>query len=163
MAVSVHAIADYFISKADREAGDDLTHLKLQKLVYYAQAWHLAMYQQPLFSNRIEAWLHGPVCREIYDRFRHLSWNPIPASLAYINIDRHLDHETIAFLDEIWEVYGQYSATRLEQMTHEEEPWIEARKNVLPGNPSQAAIGEETMARYYAARMVARRRIREKD
>ena len=55
MTTSVHAIADYFISKVDREAGDDITHLKLQKLIYYAQAWHLAMYDKLLFGNKLEA------------------------------------------------------------------------------------------------------------
>ncbi len=161
MTVSVHAVADYFILKVDRAAGDDITHLKLQKLVYYAQAWHLAMHGRPLFPERMEAWLHGPVCREVYDRFRHLSWNPIPASAAVSDFS-DVDEATGDFLDEVREVYGQYSATRLEQMTHEEAPWLEARKGVHPLNPSQRPISEQTMADFYGRRMQARRRIRER-
>lgn len=160
MSVSVHAVADYFIQRVDREAGDDITHLKLQKLLYYAQAWHLAMHGKPLFRNTIEAWLHGPVIREVYDRFRHLSWNPIPAGETLENSVR-LDDATRAFLDEVWDVYGQYSAKKLEQMTHEEDPWLHARRGVFPANPSQRPISEEVMATYYGTRMTARKRIRE--
>ena len=159
MTSSVHAIADYFISKVDREAGDDITHLKLQKLVYYAQAWHLAMHGKALFNNKLEAWLHGPVCRDIYERFRRLSWNPIPATATVTNVHA-LDDETHAFLEEVWETYGQFSATKLEQLTHEEAPWLEARKGVHPGSPSQAMISENTMRKYYGERMQARKRIR---
>ena len=159
MNMSVHAIADYFILKVDREAGDNITHLKLQKLIYYAQAWYLAMFDKALFNNKIEAWLHGPVCREIYERFRNRSWNPIPAS-AIISASSAIDDETQAFLDEIWEIYGQYSATKLEKMTHEEAPWLEARNGIQPGNPSQTLIHEKSMRDYYKTRMQARKRIR---
>ena len=159
MTVSVHAIADYFLRKVDKAAGDDITQLKLQKLLYYAQAWYLAMYDQPLFNNKIEAWQHGPVCREIYERFRHLSWNPIPETATVSNVHA-LDSETQVFLEEIWEVYGQFSASKLEQMTHEEDPWVNARKGVYPGYPSQTLIDENVMRKYYQSRMQARKRIR---
>ncbi|TCV80241.1 Panacea domain-containing protein [Sulfurirhabdus autotrophica] len=159
MAFSVHVIADYFIRKVERDAGDNITQLKLQKLLYYAQAWYLAMYDQPLFSNKMEAWQHGPVCREIYERFRHLSWNPIPDS-ATVSNEQALDGDTLTFLEEIWEVYGQFSASKLEQMTHDEDPWINARKGIFPGYPSRTLIDENAMRKYYQARMLARKRIR---
>ena len=54
--------ADYFLSKIDEDAGDVITNLKLQKLVYYAQGFSLALCGRPLFAERIEAWQHGPVC-----------------------------------------------------------------------------------------------------
>jgi uncharacterized phage-associated protein len=161
MSTSVHSVADYFILKVDRQAGDDITHLKLQKLIYYAQAWHLAMHHRPLFANRVEAWLHGPVCREIYDRFRHLSWNPIPATAAVSDFSA-MDEITRDLLEEVWEVYGQYSATKLEQMTHDEAPWLEARQGIHPLTPSQQPISERTMADFYRSRMQARKRIRER-
>jgi uncharacterized phage-associated protein len=160
MVVSVHDVADYFITKVDLEAGDDITHLKLQKLVYYAQAWYLAMHNKPLFQNRIEAWAHGPVCREIYDRFRHFSGKPIPAKAA-LSAPSEIDADVKDYLDEVWEVYSQYSAAKLEHMTHEEAPWIEARKGIMLGMPSQEVISENTMRDYYSQRMQARRRIRD--
>jgi uncharacterized phage-associated protein len=160
MIVSVHDVADYCIIKVDREAGDDITHLKLQKLVYYAQAWYLAMQARPLFDNAIEAWAHGPVCREVYGRFRHYSWNPIPAAAAFSR-EEELDEGLKDFLDEVWEVYGQYSAAKLEHMTHEEAPWVAARAGAAPGSPGREPIGEDLMRDYYAMRMQARKRIRE--
>ena len=159
MSISVHAVADYFILKIDREAGDNITHLKLQKLIYYAQAWYLAMFDKPLFNNKIEAWLHGPVCREVYERFRHRSWSPIPVT-SVVSVSSAIDDEIRAFLDEVWEVYGQYSATKLEKMTHEEVPWLEARNGIQPGKPSQTLINEKSMRDHYAMRMQARKRIR---
>lgn len=159
MTIPVRAVADYFIRRVDRESGDDITHLKLQKLLYYAQAWHLAMHGNRLFDESFEAWMHGPVCRSVYEQFRHLSRSPIP--LSAVQTDEGVVPTTMReFLDEVWEVYGQYSASKLEQMTHDEAPWLEARKGVLPGNPSQRPISETTMTDYYASRMVARKRIR---
>lgn len=161
MTVSVHAVADYFILKVDREAGDDITRLKLQKLLYYAQAWHLAMRGDALFDGAFEAWAHGPVCRAIHGRFQYLSLSPIPPKTV-ITDPNQLDQDTRNFLDEVWDVYGQYSAAKLEAMTHQEEPWLEARNGMPRTQQSEAPISEDTMACYYRTRMVARKRIREK-
>lgn len=114
MAVSVHAVADFFIRKVDREAGDDITHFKLQKLLYYSQAWHLAMYDEPLFANQFEGWVHGPVCLEVYERFRHVAWYPIPPEDILTN-PAELDANASAFLEEVWDNYGQYTAPKLEK------------------------------------------------
>ncbi len=161
MTVSVHAVADYFILKVDREAGDDITRLKLQKLIYYAQAWYLAMHGRALFEDKFEAWAHGPVCRAIHKRFQYLSLNPIPPRTV-ISDPANLDAETKGFLDEVWDIYGQYSAAKLEAMTHQEDPWLEARKGMPPEQQGETPISEDTMAGFYRARMLARRRIREK-
>jgi uncharacterized phage-associated protein len=161
MTVSVYAVADYFIRKVNREAGDDITQFKLQKLLYYAQAWHLAMHDAPLFDNTFEGWVHGPVCPEIYDRFRHLAFSPIPSQDSHINLDM-FEQPIQTFLDEVWDIYGQYSATKLEQMTHAEAPWIEARRGLRATDPGHEIINEDTMRSFYRTRIQARRRIREK-
>ncbi len=158
MDISVHQIADYFILKVDRKAGDNMTHLKLQKLLYYAQAWHLAMHGKELFHNRLEAWRHGPVCREIYARFRQLSWHPIPPTMMLTDPSL-LPREVHDFLDEVWEVYGQFSATKLEELTHQEEPWLAARAEAFPHHPSDSRITREMMQEYYGSRIKLRRRI----
>ncbi len=77
MTTSIHNVADYLISKADAEAGDNVTHLKVQKLAYYAQAWYLAIKDRRLFDNDFEAWVHGPVARELFDRLQGNGWNPL--------------------------------------------------------------------------------------
>src|SRR5947207_9070578 len=63
-------IAKWFINATDRDAGDDITHLKVQKLLYYAQGWALVHLRKPLFSEDLEAWAHGPVAPSIYNHFR---------------------------------------------------------------------------------------------
>lgn len=145
----VNVIADYFISLIDTDAGDVMTHLKLQKLLYFAQAWHLTLYKKPLFQDKIEAWAHGPVSIIIWNRFRDKGWNPITSDDIISDLSK-LNLETMHFLDEVWKVYGQYSAKRLEEITHQEEPWKKVRKNI----PEYAACNEEithqSMISYYS-------------
>lgn len=69
-------IADYFIAVSN-STHDLITNLRLQKLVYYAQAWHLAIYQEPLFSEDFQAWVHGPVIPQLYTQYKEYKWNPI--------------------------------------------------------------------------------------
>jgi uncharacterized phage-associated protein len=159
MAVSVHAVADYFIRKVDREAGDDMTHFKLQKLLYYAQAWYLAMHDEPMFQAQFEGWVHGPVCRDVYERFRHVARNPIPPEDATSD-PVELDDNAHAFLDEVWDSYGQYTAPKLERMTHEEDPWLNARMGLAADEEGHNLLDEDCMRHYYRARMHARKRIR---
>ena len=140
--MDVQDVADYFIRRSDLEAGDVLTHLKLQKLLYYAQGWHLALYGVPLFEASLEAWEHGPVCPEVWKRFKEKSWNPILPSETSEYPDSEINQETMDFLSEVWDVYGQFSAKRLEEMTHEEQPWRDAfdQSNIQSGIISHAAL-----------------------
>ncbi len=119
-------VADYFLSLVDEESGDSISNLKLQKLVYYAQGLHLACYDAPLFSEDILAWAHGPVVRELYDRYKSFGSNPLPPNTD-MDFDKY-DGETQGFLDEIYQMFGQYSAWKLREMTHQEAPWVEAHK-----------------------------------
>ena len=117
-------VARYFLSKVDEEVGDGISNLKLQKLVYYAQAYHLAMYGEPLFREQVEAWEHGPVVPELYRQYKSYGPGNIPAPA---NFDpAAYDERTRGLLDEVYDVFGQYSAWKLRQLTHQERPWIEA-------------------------------------
>lgn len=149
MPASINNVADYLISKADAEAGDNVTHLKVQKLAYYAQAWHLALMDTPLFENDFEAWVHGPVARELFDRFQGNGWNPLTVDHMVSAPTEELDTETIGFLDEIWDSYGQYTAKALEDLTHQEAPWLGAREGLSPIERSSKAISGETMKQFY--------------
>lgn len=77
---TIDAVANYVISKLD-EAGGGLNLLKLQKLMFYIQAWHLALKGEPMFLGKFQAWVHGPVNRSLYDRFcqTHMMYAPISA------------------------------------------------------------------------------------
>jgi uncharacterized phage-associated protein len=141
--VSVNDVARYFLSKADPEAGDAISHLKLQKLVYYAQGFHLAISGEPLFPDPIEAWRHGPVVRSLYAQYAGYGANGIPLPRGFDPTS--LPPDIRELLDEVYEVYGQYSAWRLRELTHAEPPWREAWD---PDDPSQT-ISTERMKQYF--------------
>ena len=114
-------VAEYFLSKTDEEAGDVISNLKLQKLVYYAQGFTLAVTGKPLFDEQIEAWQHGPVVPDLYHRYKDHGAFGIPAPT---NVDfSKFPAEIKEILDEVYDVYGQFSAWKLRNMTHEEAPW----------------------------------------
>lgn len=143
---TIDQIADYTLHFAN-EAGSLVTPLKLQKLVYYAQAWHLALNDEPLFDANFEAWVHGPVNRELYTRFRDFRFRPIAQDVSA----PELDVQTKEFMQELFDEYLGLDAYELELLTHREEPWIAARGNLPPEATSQQVIDTETMRRFYQA------------
>ena len=138
-------IANWFLANIDPTAGDLITHLKLQKLVYYAQAWSLASRGVPLFDEDIQAWAHGPVAPSVYRAFRDYGMGPIPAPAQVPK----LDPETVELLDEILDVYGEHSAKKLEKLTHREKPWKDARGDLPEEASSSAVISKESMRAFY--------------
>jgi len=140
-------IANWFLGAIDREAGDAITHLKLQKLVYYAQAWSLALPERnrPLFDEDIQAWAHGPVAESVFHQFKGSGWEALPAPEAMPNVTE----DDAAHLREILNVFGEYSAKQLERMTHNEDPWLAARGDLSPEARSSEVITKEHMAAFY--------------
>ena len=106
---------------------DFITHLKLQKLLYYAQGCYLAYTKKPLFPEDILAWEHGPVVYEVYQEYKDCGSNPIIFEEDYDF--SCIDADTTAVLKEVFEVFGQYSAWKLREMNHREEPWKRTPKN----------------------------------
>jgi uncharacterized phage-associated protein len=143
---SARRVAEYLIAFS-REVGDPLTNLKLQKLLYYAQGWFLALHDRPLFDERIEAWPHGPVVPPVYGSYKEWRWEPIKAEID-LNPDDY-SGEVKGHLDEVMEVFGTYTAYQLERMTHREPPWLEARGSLPSDEPSNAVITPGSMARYF--------------
>ncbi len=125
MAHSAITIAKYFLSIPDDDAGDLMSNLKLQKLLYYAQGYYVAMNgeQDPLFQDKIYAWKHGPVVKTVYNHYSGFGGGILPSCDAPVLILK-----TRAFLDEIYRVFGRYSAWTLRDMTHREEPWLKNYK-----------------------------------
>jgi len=138
------AVTDAFV-RLSRENRSEITNLKLQKLLYYAQAWYLVFNDRPLFDENIEAWVHGPVVPEIFRLYKHLRWSPIPDAGAAVDSENIEDH-----LREVFRVYGGLSATKLERLTHSEEPWKDARRGLPIDEPSRNVISPESMKRYYS-------------
>jgi uncharacterized phage-associated protein len=137
-------IADWFISRFDDDDAG-LSHLKLQKLIYYAQAWSLALNETPLFDEDFEAWAHGPVVPSLWMDFREFGWNdlPVPKSCP------EFDEDTENLLEDVYGAYGEYSAKRLEAMTHREDPWLKARGGLQAEEKSNKKISKSTLRRYY--------------
>jgi len=143
--VTAKEVADYFI-RFSQDHGDPISNLKLQKLLYYGQAWHLALYDRPLFSEPIEAWIHGPVVRSVWSQFQG-SWKPINFRPRRPDLSMHTSNH----LDEVMEVYGGLSAFDLERLTHSESPWRKARGRIPSDKPSFAVIKNSDMKEFYKA------------
>ncbi len=144
-------VVDYIVVKLD-EAGVGLTILKLQKLLYYVQAWRLALKDEPLFEGKFQAWVHGPVNRQIYDRFaaKYSMYATLRRTDAKQDFDPgSLSAQTRAHIDEILEAYANYTGSQLEQMTHDEEPWIAARGDRRPAERCERELDEGLMAAYF--------------
>jgi uncharacterized phage-associated protein len=131
---NAHDIAKVFLSFTDPDVGEIISNLKLQKLVYYAQGFHLAMYGDRFFEEDIVAWEHGPVVESLYHTYKDFGASAIPLPEDF-DMTEHFNEGQIAFLREVYEVYGQFSAWKLRNMTHSEAPWAETpRKEVIdPG------------------------------
>jgi len=133
-------VANYFLSRVEEEVGDSISNLKLQKLVYYAQGYHLAIFGQPLFTEEIHAWTHGPVVLSLYHEYKEFGSSPIPSPDDFD--PAVFSDERLNFLNDVYEAVGQYSAWKLRNMTHAEEPWREA-------HPRGGVISQESMSRYF--------------
>ncbi|WP_341792630.1 Panacea domain-containing protein [Rickettsia endosymbiont of Ceutorhynchus obstrictus] len=122
--LSCFDVANYFLVLIDREAGDIITQLKLQKLIYFAQGIHLALFDKPLFNEEIEAWEFGPVAPKLRIPFGNLKRVPIPAP-GEMDFDIYTEQQK-HFIYKIYSIYGEISAHRLSDLTHMHSIWQEA-------------------------------------
>ncbi|MEK7572204.1 MAG: type II toxin-antitoxin system antitoxin SocA domain-containing protein [Patescibacteria group bacterium] len=144
---SASVIAKYFLWKTIQDK-KSITNKKLQKLLYYSQAWNLAFNNTPLFKEKIEAWIHGPAIRSVYRQYKKFGFGPIRESVSE-NDFTTLTADNKDLLDEIWRVYGKFDASYLEELTHGEEPWQKARENLDGEASSTNIISLENMQIYY--------------
>jgi uncharacterized phage-associated protein len=132
---SARDVAQYFLSLAHTKGGSEpITNLKLQKLLYYAQGFYIALYDRPLFSDDLEAWTYGPVVPDVYHQYKCCGSGVIPAPEQFDNMA--YDQGTQNFLNAIYVKYGYLSAATLLEMTHQESPWRDAmlsRMNMCGG------------------------------
>ena len=151
---SVNQVTDYIIVKLD-EGGGALSTLKLQKLLYYVQAWSLATKEKRAFDGQFEAWVHGPVCRDVFYRFRdtHSLYGIVHADDEIRKSAGNLDEASRIHIDEVLEAYAPFSGTQLEVMTHREDPWIRARGKHGPSDRCETVIKDEDMRDFYKKMM----------
>lgn len=143
-------IANYFLSKKA------LSPKKIQKLVYYAYAWYIALYNQDvnniketLFIEEPEAWMHGPVFRSLYKEYKGYGWQEVSKLGLFSQKNKKINKSLESFLDDIWKKYGGFSADQLEYMTHQEEPWQKARIGTDPLAASNAKISKKDIFTFY--------------
>jgi uncharacterized phage-associated protein len=140
-------IADYFLCLAN-ETGSFVSNLKLQKLVYYAQAWHLALYDRPLFEEDFQAWVHGPVIPELFEKYQRFGWKPISEE-----VHPDLPRPIVKHLEEVADEYFSCDAYLLERMTHAEAPWQLAREGLAADAISENIIRQDWIKEYYKTRV----------
>ena len=144
---SVFDVAAYILRKKG-----PMTAMKLQKLVYYSQAWSLVWDDEPLFGERIEAWANGPVVPELYlahrGRFKLAKDDPCIAERSTRQALSRTQRETV---DAVLEYYGGKPSHWLSEVTHVEDPWKDAREGLRPGERGNAEITPAAMAEYYGS------------
>ncbi len=140
-------VATWILNHVDRGSGEAITHLKLQKLVFYVEAWFLANFDRPLFQDA-QAWTHGPVFRSIYNKYKGSQWEALPSERVV-----KFSSELEGFISAVYEEYGQFSAKRLERMTHEEDPWKITRGDLPLEARCDDPIDKLLTRNYYAQRL----------
>lgn len=132
-------IAKWIINKIHPEP------LKLQKLLYLAQGYSYAFYDRPLFHDELEGWVHGPVVREVYNNFRSYQYNCIDINFEIGD----LDDEAKDVLNYVIDNFSKYDAKYLEDLSHEQEPWILSRNGLDPDERSDKIMSKESIANYF--------------
>jgi uncharacterized phage-associated protein len=166
------AIANYFLTVAPKH-DQTLDPMKIQKLVYFANGWYLAIKDEPLINEQVEAWPYGPVIPSLYREFRRFGNHPITEIAYNVVIDEYItqwkvsSHRvwpslddipeqaafTKAFLDRIWEIYGGYTAIQLSNETHQaDSPWDTISKKYNGAIPKRTDIPQELMQEYFRSR-----------
>lgn len=140
---SVHDVAAYILRYFDKP----ITTMKLQKLAFFSQGWSLGLIGEPLFSSKFQAWTHGPVCYDLYQRHRGQyfisSWRGNPANLE--------DYQE-RIVDGVLRNYGALSGSDLSELTHEQgTPWSTTREQngISEGGRASAEIDDELIKEYF--------------
>lgn len=126
--------------------GESPSPMKVQKLCYYAQGYHLAEGYGELFTEDFEAWQHGPVVPSLWQKYRDYSWHPINEELEMPELSSGLRD----FLEEIVLSYGRYDGAALSTMTHRESPWKNAREGIDEMAGSNNPISKDSLQTFFA-------------
>jgi uncharacterized phage-associated protein len=143
-------VARYLIARHCSK-GDVITNKKLQKLLYYTEAWAL-VYLKSLFDDDIEAWVHGPVVANVYGEYKDFGFNPIHIDTCddkAVANEIGLNEDQIELIDSVLLKYGPLSSFQLEMLTHSEKPWLEARAGLKATESGTEKINRNTMMNFY--------------
>lgn len=144
--------------------GIRVSQKKLQKLLYYVQAWHLVHFNRPLVDEDFQAWIHGPVLPSLYHEYKRYGFNDInlidDEKIDHTHITNELqatfklEDEQVELIHTVLNKYGSLSSMELELLTHSEKPWTDARENYGPHERCTRVIEKQVMREFYA-KMIA--------
>ena len=133
------------------ETLEEVPPLMLQKLLYFIQGVSLALYGKPIFKEDCRAWVHGPVYQEVYELFRDFKYNPIDDArfALFDGASEALTAEEKEVVDLVVHTFGMYGGKTLEKITHNEDPWVEAREGYDESIPSNELLSKKRIMTYY--------------
>ncbi len=137
----INDIAKWFINEISPDP------LKLQKLIYLAQGFSYVFNDECLFNEDLEAWVHGPVNREIYFNYCDYAYRPIVIKYQITN----LSSKSLKVLEYVRDTYGKYDSKYLEELTHNQYPWQFAREGLDPDERDNKIIPKEIIAEYFSS------------
>lgn len=143
--VNVFDVANYILSKTG-----PITAMKLEKLVYFSHAWSLVWDETPLINNRIEAWSNGPVVPELF--FKHQGMYIVSAKDIPGNPD-NIAPQHKETIDIVINDYGSKPSYVLSELSHQQEPWINARAGLEPYEKCNKVISDGSIADYFSQLM----------
>lgn len=136
--------------------GSFISNKKLQKLLYYIQAWHLVYFDNKLFNENPEAWVHGPVYPSVYRAYKRYRAKPITfdSGISRLELDNMLNSFEFSnnqkeYLESVINTYGKKNALELELLSHREFPWLEARNGLSDYDLSSVPIKIKSMKDFY--------------
>ncbi len=139
----------YDVAAYIAESVGEMSAMKLQKLMFYSQAWNLVWEEEPLFSDDFEAWANGPVLPALYDRHRGMF--KVEKSLFRDGSSSNLSTAQKENIDKVLGFYGEKTAQWLSNLTHQEDPWLNARGESPVGAYSNATIPQSAIHEYYSS------------
>lgn len=155
-----HIITDYINSK-----GESVSPKKLQKLIYYVEAWHLVYFDKTLIDENFEAWVHGPVVPELYQYLKQFGYDNIEIiddeldsakeRINKVAKENNLTDDQMELIYSVLNRYGSLTSFELEMLTHSEQPWIEARQGIPPHERCTNIISKEEMKAFYSSQLAA--------
>ena len=138
---SVFDVAGYIL-----ENRDETTAWQLQKFCYYSKAWYLALNNEELFPEHFGAWRNGPVCRPLYKKHEGMRYI---SKKTFAYNDRRMSDDERAIVKAVLLMYGRMTGDELSERTHQELPWLEARKGIPEGQNSNRNVKESIMRSFY--------------
>ena len=147
---SANTIAEFIIRKYG-----SMSHLKLQKILFYCEAYHLAYTSHSLFPEEFEAWVHGPVSRVIYAKLKGAGmYSDIDytgdSKVSPDELLSGLSSDQVDILNNVISQLSTWTALELESATHKESPWIDARNGCAPSDKCTNTITKESMRKFYS-------------